>query len=341
MVENTDNINISKLFHDLMNRKRTLISFILVFLVLGVSYSIISTPMYKSTISLYPIENENMVSGALNDIQGVASAFGVNLDGGTKSTFFIPDVVKSRRISNSVVLKIWNSDLFDSPVNLITYWEIDDQNKLSRRLKRWVMSLLPKGKGDPQRKYISAAIEELDSRINVKEEDSGLIVITLKMEEPQLASDIAEYYGYFIKKYIAEELEIQSRKNREFIEERLSVAKSDLAKSEDELTDFRKQHTMVLEPPEIQLQRGRLMRNVEVNQEVYITLRQQYELARIEELKELPIINILDIPEPAADKDSPKRLLIILGSMIAGAIIGVTLVVFTLPIPVSYSQNNE
>ncbi len=161
------------------------------------------------------------------------------------------------------------------------------------------------------------------------------------MEEPQLASDIAEYYGYFIKKYIAEELEIQSRKNREFIEERLSVAKSDLAKSEDELTDFRKQHTMVLEPPEIQLQRGRLMRNVEVNQEVYITLRQQYELARIEELKELPIINILDIPEPAADKDSPKRLLIILGSMIAGAIIGVTLVVFTLPIPVSYSQNNE
>ncbi|NQU67327.1 MAG: hypothetical protein HQ510_05235 [Candidatus Marinimicrobia bacterium] len=338
MVENADNINIVGFLHEILKRKRVIISFMAIFFLLGTTYSFLATPLYKSTISIYPTAEENSVGGAMNDIQGVASAFGFNLDGGSQSSFYIPDVVKSRRLSKNIVLKMWNTEAFESQVNLISFWGIDDQTKLTRRIKKLMMRFLPKGKGDPQRKFIFAAIEELDSRIEVKEEDSGLIVISLKMENPQLASDIMEYYGYFIKKYIAEELEILSRKNREFIEGRLAIAKDDLSQSEDELTNFRKKHTMVLEPPDIQLQRGRLMRNVEVNQKVYITLRQQYELARIEELKELPIINILDVPEPAADKDSPKRLIIILGSIIGGVVLGLVSVVFTLPMPDKVSQ---
>ena len=55
-----------------------------------------------------------------------------------------------------------------------------------------------------------------------------------------------------------------------------------------------------------------MLRSVEVNQQVYITLRQQYELAKIEELKEKPVINILDKAKPAAKKSKPKRVLIVL-----------------------------
>ena len=50
---------------------------------------------------------------------------------------------------------------------------------------------------------------------------------------------------------------------------------------------------------------------MEVNQQVYITLRQQYEMARINELKEIPVINILDDAEPASDEAKPQKLLII------------------------------
>jgi len=333
MVENNSaDINIAGFFTELKKKKKSFMLSIGFFFILGTAYSVLATPMYKSILSIYPTE-EKSPGGALNDIQGVASAFGFNLDGGTKSTFYIPDVVKSRRLSGSVVEKLWKTEAYPAPVNLIAYWEIDDQTKITRRLKKWVMSIFPKGKGDIHLKYVSAAIKELDTRVVVKEGDSGLIVVSVKMEEPKLASDIANYYGQFIKKYIAEELEIQSRNYRQFIEDRLAIAKSDLEKSEEALTEFRKLHTITLEPPETQLQRGRLLRNVEVNQEVYITLRQQYELAKIEELKELPIINILDIPEPAAEKDSPKRMVIIIGSILAGGFIGIAIAALTIPSP--------
>lgn len=332
----TTEINFPGFVQELMKKMKTILIAALLFLFAGTLYSIIATPLYRSVISIYPTADENTVNNTLNEIQGVASAFGFNLgDTGGQTAFYIPDVIKSRRISKKIVQNTWNTEKYQSPVSLIHFWEIDDNTKILRRIKKWFMSFLPKGKGDPSRKFTAAAIKELDSRVSVQEEDSGLIVLSVLMEEPQLASDIAQFYGEFIKKYIAEELEIQSRKNRQFLEERLDSAKQELLESEEKLTEFRKQHTMALEPPDTQLERGRLMRNVTVNQEVYITLRQQYELARIEELKELPIINILDHPEPAADIDSPKRLLIIIGSLIAGAVVGVIFATWNISAPVN------
>jgi hypothetical protein len=51
---------------------------------------------------------------------------------------------------------------------------------------------------------------------------------------------------------------------------------------------------------------------VEVNQEVYITLRKQFELNKIEELKEKPILNILDIGDVPTEKSKPLRSIFVL-----------------------------
>ena len=55
------------------------------------------------------------------------------------------------------------------------------------------------------------------------------------------------------------------------------MSELDLIASENKLTNFRKKHPMSLDTPELQLQRLRLIREVEVNQEVFITLRNQLE----------------------------------------------------------------
>ena len=335
-----DEIDIIELFGKIFQKKMTIILIAVLLMVPGAIYSILSTPMYKSEISIYPTTDEGGVAGALSDIQGIASAFGFNMESGSGTTFYIPDVAMSRRISKEIVLRKWHSEEYDKPVNLISYWEIDDNTKFTRRVKRWIKGLFPSDKtGDPQRKYTAAAVGELEDRVSVIEEDSGLIIINVLMEEPQVAADIANYYIQFIKTYIAEELEIQSRKYREFIEERLASAVVELSESEVVLTNFRKKHTMVLEPPDIQLERGRLRRNVEVNQQVYITLKQQFEIAKIEELKELPIINVLDIAEPAAEKSKPKRLLIIAASFILGLFIGAIWVIFRISIQSNTAQD--
>ncbi len=68
------------------------------------------------------------------------------------------------------------------------------------------------------------------------------------------------------------------------------------------MTDFRKDHPLRLDTPSIEMMRERLESTVEENRAVYITLRQQFEIAKIDEAKESLLIDILDTTEPAVKK---------------------------------------
>ena len=80
--------------------------------------------------------------------------------------------------------------------------------------------------------------------------------------------------------------------------------------------------------PDLQLELARHIRNIEVNQQVYIALKQQYELSKIEELKERPVINILDQGVASPYKNSPNRTLIVLLSIILSIFISIYVVYF-------------
>jgi hypothetical protein len=55
-----------------------------------------------------------------------------------------------------------------------------------------------------------------------------------------------------------------------------------------------------------------LYRRMKIQETVYELLNQQYELARIEEAKEIPTVNVVDPANVPEKKSSPPRLLIIL-----------------------------
>ena len=103
----------------------------------------------------------------------------------------------------------------------------------------------------------------------------------------------------------------------------MKEAKSQTENSEDSLTDFRKDHPLRLDTPSIEMMRERLESTVEENRAVYITLRQQFEIAKIDEAKERLLINILDTAEPAVKKAKPKRTLIVLLSLFGGFILAI------------------
>lgn len=69
-----------------------------------------------------------------------------------------------------------------------------------------------------------------------------------------------------------------------------------------------------------------LYRQTRVEEAVYETLTQQYELAKVEEAKETPSVKVLDPPEIPEKKSSPHRLWIMLGGMLfslCGAVVWV------------------
>jgi len=71
-----------------------------------------------------------------------------------------------------------------------------------------------------------------------------------------------------------------------------------------------------------------LYRKVKVQEAVFETLTKQYELAKIEEVKELPSIRVLDPPEVAQRKSWPPRLAIAIFIAFAALILSITGIIF-------------
>ena len=309
-------VNIINFLKLLLKKKKFIFYTTFIFSFVAVIYSLLITPLFTSYISIYPEKSQNSNS-SLSQFKGIASTFGINLGGEKSNSFYIPDLINSRMFKKEILLKKWKSNKFKNDINLIKYWEIDKESTFS--LGKLLGNLFGGNKLENiDTKYLEVGIKNLNDRISISEEESGLIIISILMEEPQLSADISNYVAEYLKNFIGNKILIESSERRKFIEQRLESSKNDLSISEEKLTSFIEEHPLALDTPSLQLERGRLIRNIEVNQQVYIILRQQYEVAKIDELSESPIINILDKGEPAIEKTSPQRVFIVISFFFIG-----------------------
>jgi uncharacterized protein involved in exopolysaccharide biosynthesis len=95
----------------------------------------------------------------------------------------------------------------------------------------------------------------------------------------------------------------RSSENRVFIENQLKETQALLKTAEDEYSQF--QRTNIKTDPRLEVERDRLKRNITVQTEVYIQLRKQLELAKIEEQEKRPLIEILERAMPPQRKFKP------------------------------------
>jgi uncharacterized protein involved in exopolysaccharide biosynthesis len=327
-------------FLKLLLKKKNLI-FIITFIIstIAIIYSLLLTPLYTSFISIYP-ENLKNSKNSLSQFEGIASTFGINIGGDESNSFNIPDIINSRMLKKEVLLKRWVNIKFQNESNLITYWEIDTDSKFS--LKKFVSNLLRTNNTENnENKHLELGIKILSGRISTIEEESGLIIISVLMEEPEMSANISNFIAEYLKSFIGNKISIESSERRKFIEKRLENSKKDLSLSEEKLTSFIEKHPLALDTPDLQLERGRLIRNIEVNQQVYIILRQQYEVAKIDELNKSTIINILDKGEPAVEKTSPQRVFIVISFFFIGLIFSIIYLYLNQRIKIIIQQLNQ
>jgi uncharacterized protein involved in exopolysaccharide biosynthesis len=277
---------------------------------LGVLYALLATPLYKSTIAMYP-SGESI--GGLSQLEGMASMFGMNMGGG-ESTFHIPDIINSRTLQTKIVYKKWDSESSDLPINLISYWGINVENKFSFNPLKWFST----SDGNMDLKWEASALAKISDRISVIEGKTGLINVDVLMEEPELSAQIANYIYLGVVEFTNLNHIETAQLNREFIQERQIEVKEILTTTENKLKEFRSKNRIVMDSPLLQLELERMMRDVEIQTQVFITLQQQYELARIEEVKETPSVVILDKAISSIRKDSPRTILIIFLFVILG-----------------------
>jgi len=157
-----------------------------------------------------------------------------------------------------------------------------------------------------------------------KDVKTGILTMTSNAPDPQLAYDLNLFTINYISNYIRNSLKTQAKEKRIFIEERIKETKEELTKAENALAEF-KERNLASIAPKVALEEGRLMRNVTLNQEIFIQFQKQYELTRIEELDDQALVQVVKSAEVPIKRSKPKRKMIVIITFILGLFSGVVL----------------
>ncbi len=299
----------------LISRKFYIISFTILSMALGLGSSFFFKKNYNAEISLYPAKKD-MMQG-ISQFQNLAANFGMNTPKNDQD-FNIPDVVLSRLIANKAIRQSWIANN-EQKMSLIELWKLDSAPWYSFIFDFNIDSTIVNEK----------AIRKFKKHVQVSEDRlSGLINISTTFQDPYIAASVANFIGDQVEIYIQKENSAQSTKEKLFISERLSVVKSELQKAEINLKKFKETNRGYENSPELFMFYSQLFREVEAKKEVYLMLQQQLELARIEEVKQSPILHILDAAVPPINKSSPRRGLFLVMFFFLGFILSCARVIF-------------
>lgn len=180
--------------------------------------------------------------------------------------------------------------------------------------------------GDTRQEKLSAATKKLEDLITINVAlDAGIITVQVRADRPELATEINRRLLQLLDEFNIERRKSQTKAEREFVEARLADAERELRAAEAAMAAFLERNRSYTTSPQLTFEASRLQRQVEIQQQVYVTLAEALERARIEEVRNTPVITVIDPPEGSARErhDAVRNAVIILGlaAMAAGTII--------------------
>jgi uncharacterized protein involved in exopolysaccharide biosynthesis len=172
-----------------------------------------------------------------------------------------------------------------------------------------------------------SAIKKLKRRLAVSvDQKAGLVAIEVQLRDADIARDVVRALLSQIDSFNLRTRQTQAISERKFTEGRLQGARAELRQAEDELLAFLQSNRDFRGSPHLTFLYDRLGRNVSLKQQLYTTLSQAYEQARIEEVRDTPVITVVEDPLlPARPDPVPLTRALIAGlflSIAAAVIIG-------------------
>ena len=242
---------------------------------------------------------------------GLASQFGIN----------VPTQSQTDLSSPSLLPELLRSDVFAEKLLEEKFYTKEKDNEST------LLSILTKQEQFNQynrEAFIAKGTSLVKSMIVFSQDKlSGISTLQVKASEPQFARDLANVILFELEKINLYYKNTAVNEKLKFIEIRINSVQKELNNSEKQLKRFREQNQQ-LSSPSLQLESERLNREVEVQKGIYLTLKQQFELAKIDEIQQASVLQILDKPKIPLDPMN-KNLVI---STIISASLGLFLSIF-------------
>lgn len=270
---------------------------------LAVLYVLLIGRTYQADSSFTPESS----SSALQRVAGLAAQFGVAIGGGNsgESVDFYAELVQSRSILEDVV----NARYFYRRQGLFAGRD---------SIVGTLMDVYRVGGKTPEAR-LNAAIRTLNANLAVRTNArSSIVRISVIAPSAELAESINANLLKAVSDFNVAKRQTRAASEREFVAERLRLAREELQSSEAALESFLQGNRRYEDSPQLVVQYGRLQRQVDLRQQVANTLAQAFEQSRIEEVRNTPVITVVERPEGAARPARTLRRAALLGGLVGG-----------------------
>lgn len=250
-------------------------------------------------------------SGNSPRFAGLAAQFGVSLapGGSGESAAFYAKLIRSRELLGELALTEYHLSAGRGKGEAISGNLLD----------------LYEVKGDSHEDRMKSVIEHLLRAVSATvDRETSIITVATRARWPELAVQMNDRILTLVNEYNLERRQTTAAAEREFIEKRREQAQRELLEAEAELEEFLAQNR-TFNSPQLRFENTRLQRRVDLRQQVFNSLAQAYEQARIDEVRNTPVITVLERPE-GSTKPTPRLFLILFVSTALGCIAAVTIV---------------
>lgn len=255
---------------------------------------------------------QGMEAGARSGLAQMAGQLGLEVPRAdpSQSPQFYAELIGTREIAGRVLAdtfqvartRLWGDTVFVAGT-LLDLLELDEGNPALRREEgiRWL-----------QERAVRAAPGG----------ETGVVRLSVTTPWPAVSQRIAARLMELVNDFNLSTRQTQAGAERAFIEERLMETEGRLQEAEERLRRFLEANRQFQNSPELLFEHDRLQRQVTMRQQVFTSLSQAYEDARISEVRNLPLVTVVQPPEAPARPD-PRRLPFkALAGLLAGAMVG-------------------
>lgn len=240
---------------------------------------------YVSTTVLKPQLTAISASG----LASVASQFGFSLAGlgSEESLDFYVALVRSRSVLESVALTEFA-------------FSVEQEEGADRRAGT-LAPLLGIEEDDPEER-LKEAVEWLEDAVRVSADlDAGFVTIEVTAPGEGFSEQLGRRLLEVVSDFNLGNRQNRAQQERIFVEDRMHQARKDLEAAEQAMEAFLDSNRLFRSSPQLTFEHQRLQRRLDLQQQLFVSLSQAYEQARIEEVRNTPVLTVIEPPEGSAE----------------------------------------
>lgn len=288
---------------EVLAKWRTVLAFAIVAGIAGAGASLLLPNIYVARASLIAdAPARNALPAGLAQVAGQLGFLG---NEGSRAPEFYKDLMRSRRVLTGLAM----AELHDpNSGTLVPAFHVFSNGRIDSLTPRKTEQLL------------RILGKRLQTTVDAR---TGVIRVALGGPTAPQAAEALDSLLAMTNQVAVLSLRSRAGARRQFAEVQVVQARANLDQAEDSLRRFYERNRRIADSPSLQFEEARLRRRVDLRQEIYLVLSRELEQARLDEVRDTPILNVIDPPVPPARHEEPQRRVMTVLAAFLGALTAV------------------